>query len=102
MEAQPQDEVELDLKQQRVRIRGSDIMGILQLILVCLMALILWKHDADAAEKTQNIVSVLKEQIQIQRENLNAQREANCLSRLDPKNRKESDVEFCRQLGRGH
>ena len=66
------------------------------------IAVMLSSHDSVAAKENSSIVAVIKEQIQIQRESLNAQREANCLSRLDPKNRRESDIEFCRQLGRGH
>ena len=85
---------------------GTNVVPLLTLLMVTIMLYGGYKHDADGAqretERNNNIVGLMKEQIQIQRENLNAQREANCLARLDPKSRRDSDIEYCRSLGRGH
>lgn len=97
-----QDEVELDLKNQKLRIRGSDILGILQLVVICLIAYGGYRHDSDAADNNKSIVQVIREQTKIQTDTLNAQREANCLNRLTPEQRKqEKEIEFCRDLGKG-
>ena len=85
--------------------RGSDILTtIFGVAGLCGMTLIIYggyTHMAEAHNEAQAIVSAIKESSQQQREMVNAQRETNCLARLDPKSRKEADVEFCRQLGRG-
>lgn len=87
------------------RTKGYRLMDIAIAIMagsLIYIGVVLNVHEAGAVEKNHNIIVLIKEQVQIQRESLNAQREANCLSRLDPKNRREADIEFCRQLGRGH
>ena len=95
-------EIDLQAGDKKLRIRGSDILGVAQLVVICLCAWVLYKHDAEAAEKNANIVQVIKEQTQVQRETLIAQREANCLNRLTPEQKKRVDeIEFCRNLGRG-
>ena len=81
---------------------GTNVVPLLTLLMVTVMLYGGYKHDADAATMNANIVSVIKEQTQVQRETLNAQREANCLARLTPEQRKRFDeIEFCRQLGKG-
>lgn len=100
-EIKPQDELELQAGDKKLRVRGSDILGIATLCVVCLIAYGGWEHKADAANQTAQLVSAIKESVQQQKEMVNSQREANCLARLDPKNRRDADVEFCRQLGRG-
>jgi hypothetical protein len=96
-----QDEVEIDVKNQKLRIRGSDVLGILQLVLISLLAYGGWKHDVDAADNNKAVQAV-KEQTQVQRDSLNAQREANCLNRLTAEQRKQpKELEFCRELGKG-
>ena len=81
--------------------RLSDIAIMVIAGSVIYIGVMLQSHASIAAKENSNIVVVIKEQIQIQRETLNAQREANCLSRLDPQNKRESDIEYCRSLGRG-
>ena len=101
-----QEEIELDLEHKTIKARGSDILttifGTAILAGVTLLVYGGYMHTADAAKESQAIVAAIKEATKKQEEMVNAQRETNCLARLDPKNRKESDVEFCRQLGRGH
>ena len=95
-------EIDLQAGDKKLRIRGSDILGVAQLVVICLCAWVLYKHDAEASEKNNNIVSVIREQTQIQRESLNAQREANCLNRLSAEQRKRiEEIQFCMALGKG-
>ena len=81
--------------------RLSDIAIMVIAGSIIYIGVMLQSHEATAARENSNIVAVIKEQVQLQRETLNAQREANCLSRLDSKNRREADIEFCRNLGKG-
>src|SRR3990167_6686784 len=97
-----QNEVEIDIKNQKARVRGSDILGILQLVLIALLAYGGWKHDVDATDNNKSIVQAITEQVKVQKEQLNAQREANCLNRLTDEQRKQQkEIEFCRDLGKG-
>ena len=97
-----QEEVELQVGDKKLRIRGSDILGILQLVLISLLAYGGWKHDVDAADNNKSIVQAIREQVNVQKEQLNAQREANCLNRLTAEQKKQpKEIEFCRDLGKG-
>ena len=80
---------------------GSNVIPLLTLLMVALLLYGGYRHDADAHDNNTQVVQVIKEQTKVQWEMVNAQRESNCLARLDPKNRRESDIEFCRNLGRG-
>ena len=98
----PQDELELAAGDKRVRIRGSDLLGILQLVVICLVAYGGWLHTVDAKDDNKTFAQAIREQTQVQRDQLNAQREANCLNRLGPEQKKQpKELEFCRDLGKG-
>ena len=86
----------------KLKTLGTNVVPLMTLLMVTLMLYGGYKHDSEASQNNNNIIIVIKEQIQVQKEMVNAQRESNCIARLDPKNRRESDIEFCRQLGRGH
>lgn len=97
-----QDEVELEVGGKKLKIRGSDILGVAQLVLIALVAYGGWQHTVSAGDDNKNIVQAIREQVNVQREQLNAARETNCLNRLTPEQKMQpKEIEFCRDLGKG-
>ena len=100
--ADEQDSVELNLAQKSLKVAGQHTITGLTLILVVLLAYGGYTHTVDAKEDNRGIIQAIKDSAQIQREQLNAMREQNCLARLSPEQRKRQDeIDFCRSLGRG-
>lgn len=96
-----QEEVEANLKTGQIRIRGSDILGMIN---VAGLAVILYggyMHLADAKDDNKAFVEAIKENTRAQREQVAQMREQNCLNRLTPQEReRQRNIEFCRQLGK--
>lgn len=104
--------VEVDAKEGRFKVSGNNVISLLTFVLVILLCYGGFKHDAEGAERNAAIATAIRESAQLQSsaikdstqtqiQLLNAIHEQNCMARLDPKTRRESDIEFCRNLGRG-
>ena len=94
---------EIEISPKKLRIRGNDIVTILQLLVISVLTYAFYAHDAASAERNTAVVQAVKEQTALQREQLNAQRETNCLARLTPEQKKQpKEIEFCQNLGKGH
>ena len=101
-----QEEVSIKTGIGEFKARGSDILTtVFGVAAMCGFTILIYggfQHMAEASKDAGAITAAIKEQSQIQRETLNAQREANCLSRLTLEQRKrQEEIEFCRNLGRG-
>ena len=94
-----QDEVELSLKDQKIKVRGSDILGIGTMLVVVLVAYALWEHKLDSVETRKEFISVIKEMTLAQKENVQVQRVTNCLISVDQKDR-EAKISTCERLAR--
>lgn len=82
--------------------RLMDIVCLASAFGVGYLCMMVYMHDAAAAKESSAIVQVVKEQTKVQWEMINAQREANCLNRLTPEEKKRREnIDFCSQLGRG-
>ena len=90
----------------KFKARGSDILTtIFGVATMCGFTILIYggfQHMAEAGKDANSITAAIKEQSQIQRDQLNAQRESNCLNRLTLEQRKRFDeIEHCRALGKG-
>ena len=95
-------EVEAGWGDKKIRIRGSDWMGLINMVAIGIMLYGGWQHVEAAKDGSKAIAEAIKESNGTQREMVNAQREANCLNRLTPQEKvRIENIEFCRQLGRG-
>lgn len=103
--------VEVDAKEGRFKVSGTNVINLLTFVFVILLSYGGWMHVSAADKDTQAIASAIKESsatqaaaikesTATQKQLLDALHEQNCLARL-PANKRESDVEFCRNLGRG-
>ena len=99
----PQDEVELNAKEGKIRVRGSDILGISTLVGVCVFGYILWDHKDAAAKEAMitrlEFVAAIKEMTAINKEGVTAQRVMNCLQTLDQKDRQQQ-LATCERLAK--
>ena len=101
MPEQP-DEIEAQIGDKKLRIRGSDILGMINMLAIGVMIYGGFQHVEAAKSSDNAIAQAIKESNGTQREMVNAQREATCLNRLTPEQKKVADtLEFCKQLGRG-
>ena len=102
-----QEEVNVELPGgAKFKARGSDLLTtIFGVATMCGFTILIYggfQHMAEASKDAGTITAAIKEQSQIQRETLHAQREANCLARLTQEQRKrQEEIDFCRNLGRG-
>lgn len=81
--------------------RVSDIIATLTFTVVCMVAYGGWQHAEAARSDVKTLAEAIKENTKIQRDQVAAQREANCLMRLTPQERTNArEIEFCKQLGK--
>ena len=100
--SEPTSGIEASAGDKRIKVWGDSLIQILQLVVLVIVAFGYYKHDVEAAQQNQATVQAIKEQTTVQREQLNAQRESNCLNRLTEEQRKQpKEIEFCRELGKG-
>ena len=97
-----QDEVDLETPAGKLKVRGSDMLGILQLMIICIIAYGGWQHISDAKADTKALAEAIKENTKAQQQQVAVQREANCLNRLQEKEKTAREIEFCKQLGKEH
>ena len=101
-----QEEVSIKTGIGEFKARGSDILTtVFGVAAMCGFTILIYggfQHMAEAGKDANSITAAIKEQSQIQRDQLNAQRESNCLNRLTLEQRKRFDeIEHCRALGKG-
>ena len=76
------DEVEAQFGDKKLRIRGSDILGMINMLAIGVMLYGGWAHVDAAKDGSKDIAQAIKESVNTQRQMVQAQQEANCL--LDP------------------
>lgn len=97
-----QEEIEAQIGDKRLRIRGSDILGLLNMLFIGIILYGGWDHLQAGKEGDKAIAEAIKESAQAQKQMVQALQESNCLNRLTPEQKKRPDeIEFCRNLGRG-
>ena len=104
MSDQPQNGQELELQagDKKLRIQGSDIFNMFNMVAIGVLLVGGWQHVEAGKEAGASFVQAVKEQTKAQWQMVNAQREANCLSRLTPEQKRMQDnLNYCRQLGDG-
>jgi len=94
--------IELQVGDKKARVWGSDLLNLLQLLVLVIVAMGLYMHDVEAGKADKKLVEAVQEQTKVQKDQLSAQREQNCLSRLTVEQKKNiNEIEFCRDLGKG-
>lgn len=98
-------DIGVEIAGQKVNLRNvkslNTMATLLTMVLSSVVLYALLQHQVDAREGSRAFVEAIKDNTRAQREAIAAQREANCIARLTPDQRKDSQqLEFCRQLGR--
>ena len=104
MSDQPQNGQELELQagDKKLRIQGSDIFNMFNMVAIGVLLVGGWQHVEAGKEAGASFVQAVKEQTKAQWQMVNAQREANCLARLTPEQKKRfEEINFCKHLGEG-
>lgn len=83
----------------KFKARGSDILGVGTMMVVCLVAYVLWEHKGDSHENGKNLTVAIKEMTAAQTEGVKAQRVMNCLLATDQKDRRTM-LETCERIAR--
>mgnify|MGYP001579725470 CR=1 FL=1 len=92
------EEVEVAVGDKKLRIRGSDIVGLLNMLFIGVILYGGYEH-LDAGKDT---TAAIKEQSQATVQMVRALQEANCLNRLTPEQKKSAaEIEWCKKIGKG-
>lgn len=95
-------EVEVSAGDKKLRIRGSDVLGLLNMLFIGVALYGGYSHVEAAKEGDRKVAEAIKEQSQAQVQLVRAMQEANCLARLTPEQKKKFDeIDFCRKVGQG-
>ena len=99
------EEVSIETSVGKFRARGSDILTtVFGVTTMCGMTLIMYggyQHTVEAKDDRTVFVQAIKENTRAMREQIDAQRVANCLNSLTPEQKKDARLlEFCKNLGR--
>lgn len=92
-------EVELDAKQGRVKIRGSDVLTTIGIAIVVLVGYMVWEHKEDSRLTQQTFVQAVKEMTNTHMQSVKEQRVMNCLLATDQKDR-EAKLSTCERIAR--
>jgi hypothetical protein len=99
---EPSSGIEAQVGDKKVRVWGENFFVLMQTLFMAIVAVGLYTHDSVAGEKTKDLTVAIREQTKVLKEQLDAQREANCLNRLTTDQKKQSrEIEFCQSLGKG-
>ena len=104
MSDQPQNgqEVELQAGDKKIRIRGSDMLGLINMLCLGIALYGGWSHVEAAKEGQKAVADAIREQAKAQVVMVRAMQEANCLNRLTPEQKKRfEEIQFCKQIGEG-
>lgn len=91
-QAAASEEIELQAGQNRLRVRGTDMVALGTLVMAILAAFFLYQHMAEAKEGTHELIAAMKEQTI-------AIRESTCLLRF-PESERPRQADFCKQISR--
>lgn len=95
-------ELELQAGDKKIRIRGSDILGMLNMFFLGVILYGGWDHLEAAKDGQKQVADAIKESSHLQRQMVQALQEQNCIARLTPQERQRvENIEFCRAIGRG-
>ena len=95
-----QEEISAETPIGKFKARGSDILGIGQLVLLCIVAYGGYIHTADSKEDNREQILAIKANTRAQMEQVAEMRVANCLSMLDAEQKKNQAMrDFCKSLG---
>ena len=98
-ETASQQEVELDARQGRIKVRGSDVLTTLGIAIVTLVGYMVWEHKEEAKLTQTAFVGAIKEMTVAQREMTVAQRVQNCLL-ATTQNDREAKLPTCERIAR--
>ena len=96
--AQPS-EVELDAKQGRIKVRGSDVLTTLGIAIVILVGYMVWEHKEDSKVTQQTFVQAVREMTQSHQQGVKEQRVMNCLLATEQRDR-EARLSTCERIAR--
>lgn len=86
----------------KISTRDKNILGIFQLVAMCMLLYGGYNHTVDAKDDRTAFVQAIKENTQAQRQMVAAQRVANCLNSLTADEKKRQQlIDFCKSLGNG-
>lgn len=96
----PEDKLEIGPTGIKASSKRTDIVPLMTFVAVCLIAYGGFQHAEASKDDTKVLADAIKENTKVQREQLAAQRETNCLNRLTTDERKNPrEIEFCKRLG---
>jgi len=100
MAEESQQEVAVDLPGgTKFKVRGSDILGVGTMMVVCLLAYVLWEHKGDSHENGKNLTVAIREMTAAQTEGVRAQRVMNCLL-ATAQDKREAALTTCERIAR--
>ena len=102
MAEENQEEIEAQIGDKRLRIIGSDILGLLNMLFIGIILYGGWDHLQAGKDGNKTIADAIKESAQAQKQMVQALQESNCLNRLTPEQKKRfEEIQFCKNLGAG-
>lgn len=97
-----QDELEVSAGDKKLRIRGSDVLGLINMLCLGIALYGGYDHVQAGKESQKAIAEAIKDTNQTNVHLVRAMQEANCLNRLTPEQKKRfEEVDFCRKVGQG-
>ena len=95
---QPQ-EVEIDAKQGRIKVRGSDVLTTIGIAIVVLVGYMVWEHKEESKVTQQTFVQAVREMTQSHQQGVKEQRVMNCLI-ATPDRERETRLSTCERIAR--
>lgn len=98
-------DVNLELGGQKLNVKNVKSLNtgltIISVVLVAIVLVLMFQHQVDAKDDNRALLDAIKENTASQKAQVAAQREANCLSRLTPEQKRDRDqLDYCRTLGK--
>ena len=101
-ETRQPDEIEAQIGDKKLRIRGSDVLGMINMLAIGVMLYGTYQHVEAAKESNKDIAQAVREQAQAQMQMVRALQESNCLNRLTMEQKKSAaEIEWCKKIGAG-
>ena len=95
-----QEEISAETPIGKFRARGSDILGVGQIVILCMVAYGGYIHTVDAKDDNREQINAIKANTQAQREQVAEMRVQNCWNMLSSEQKKDQRMsEFCKSLG---
>src|SRR5690349_938726 len=98
----PQDEIEAQVGDKKLRIRGSDVLGLINMLALGIALYGGYDHVQAGKEGQRAIADAIKETNKTNVQLVRAMQEANCLNRLTAEQKKRFDeIQCCKNIGDG-